>query len=749
MSFEQTFFGPGNRLRWEAIQSGALSQDTRDRLGPFLDELRVNSNVFTLPRVLDDGRVQWYILCDSARSARIARDQLLAFLGPSYSSFDGRPAVLDPNDSIDAAVLDRYGRNVFRLDLPQRDLRDRARERLALMVNLRKERPQLASAHPRPVGRLLRDFEYALLTGNDDEARALVGQVKSEGHLSATNILFLEVRRLAASRHWDAIMALPELDGLVSMPRPKRVTEALVQAIYETRLRDCERAGRPEEAVARFRAEIYPRFQELYKSRATLKGDAVDASFILAAGAAAPPRTTLVSEVLDVWAPATPEGTYLATLARFVPGRQDVHENPLSIAKRAFADAEVDEAFALATPLPPSFERTALLLRCARDIGTISAARVALGSIDLLKPSDHDRLGRSGPLVRIKEALDRFRAEEEVPREVVASDDLPSDWSTWLKRLMDPQPWTGAVSAAETGAREWDFEALVSDHSAVDDLARLLLEVPTGWGTAALRDSLPYVLEFCVRAGAERRLKPVYESLFLLIATDEQMSLPQVAALLAVVDVRLHLGVSSHEYSDITRQLAIAIRAVSSPAIAEVALNAIEVLVNSMCPSESDRQGFVAEVGSVFQRWRRRIGRDQIVLLQLIAEEVGVPLEMHSEGSEQETGGQTEWATLRGLRVALYSLQESALRRAVTVLSSLCPEVRVDAHQDHVGSQALKAASSGADIFVIATAAAKHAATTFIEANRPKHLTTLYARGQGSSSLLEALRSYLKAGVRL
>jgi hypothetical protein len=221
------------------------------------------------------------------------------------------------------------------------------------------------------------------------------------------------------------------------------------------------------------------------------------------------------------------------------------------------------------------------------------------------------------------------------------------------------------------------------------------------------------------------------------------MSLPQVAALLAIVDVRLQLGVSKSEYSDATRQLALAIRAVNSPSIAEVALNAIEVLVNSMCPSESDRQVFVAEVASIFQRWHRRISHDQMMLLRVLGEEVGVPLELQIGTPEQVADGESEWATLRGLRVAFYSLQESALRRAVTVLTALCPGVRADTHQDHVGSQALKAASHGADVFVIATAAAKHAATTFIEANRPKHLTTLYARGQGSSSLLAALRAYV------
>ena len=42
MSFETTFFGPGNRLRWDAIRSGELPKDAQDRLGPFLDELELS-----------------------------------------------------------------------------------------------------------------------------------------------------------------------------------------------------------------------------------------------------------------------------------------------------------------------------------------------------------------------------------------------------------------------------------------------------------------------------------------------------------------------------------------------------------------------------------------------------------------------------------------------------------------------------------------------------------------------------------
>jgi hypothetical protein len=447
--------------------------------------------------------------------------------------------------------------------------------------------------------------------------------------------------------------------------------------------------------------------------------------------------------VLQEYPPESPEREYLAALAQLVSGRQRVGQDLLAMAKQAFAEAEIDEAFALALRLPSSFDRAALLLRSARDIGTLSAARVALESVDALETPERARLDRNASLTRIRESLEDLRSSHDEPAGSVVAEVLPSDWSTWLKRLKDSRPWAGAVSAAEIGAREWGPESLASDPAAVEALAVQFLEVETDWGITALRDSVPYLLEFCMKAGTDRRFKSLYESLFLIIATDDQVSLSQIAALLKVVEVRLQLGLNADEYGDAIRQLAAAMKGVNTPAIAPIALDAIEILVNSVCPGESDRQAFVAEVASIFQRWFRRIRHDQMALLRVLATELGVPLAVHIETSEQAPGAETEWAGVRGMRVSLYSLQESALRRAALVLAQICPEVRTDTHHDHVGSQSLRAAANAADIFVLATASAKHAATTFIEANRPRKLVTLYARGQGSSSLLEALREYL------
>ena len=748
MTFEETFFGPGNRLRWDAIQAGSLPRDVQDRLDPFLDDLRRNPEVLVLPRVRDSGQVQWYILCSSPRAARNARDEVRAFLGPSYCDSSNQFERLDQNDSVEASVLARCGSNAFRLDVSEHAILDIARERLRLLIRLRGERPARHARRLRAVGRVLRDFEYALLMRDETAARGLIDELRSSGHLGAANLLFLEVRCLAVGGYGDAILALPELDALIAMPRPRRVTEALIGAVYRSCLQQFEVGRHASDAIGYFRSDILPRFRDLYRSRAGLAGYEVDVSFLLADLASAPDRLVAAEAVLERYPPGSSHREYLTILAALGEAPVRLPESDiLAAARAAFGEAAIDRAYSLVAVLPPSFERTALLIRCARDMGTLSAAQVALESVEGLSEDGRSRLAHNAVLARIVGSLKQLSAAG-VSAALTDSAvvELPTTWAMWLTRLTLPESWSSAVSVAETASREWSVDNFARDPLAVQEVADLLLRDRASWGQEALRDALPYFLTFCLRSGLDPRLKVVFESLFFVIAVDDQVSLPQVSVLLKVVDVRLQLGVTVADYRELLGQLTSAINAVDTPSVATIALEAIEIVVNAACPAPSERQGFVVAIAGLFRRWYRRVDRADIVLLQYLAEELGVAEAVtQPEAVQDKPQLQSEWNTLDGKKVALYSLQESALRRAALVVRELCPGVRVNTFHDHVGgSPALRNASATADVFVLATAAAKHAATTFIESHRPSGACTLYARGQGSASLVAALRERLQ-----
>lgn len=740
MSFETGFFGPGNRLRWEAIQARSLPVEAQQRLGPFLEGLERNPEILVLPRVLEDGRVQWYVMSRSSRLARIARDEVRAFLGPTYSDFEGRLSVLNPSDPVEATVLTHYGRNAFRVEIPDRQLFDAARDRLQLYMQVRAERPSRYGQRVRAVGRILRDFEYALLSNQESVASDCIEELRLSGHLSATNLLFLDIRRLGVGRHWDAILARPELEALLAMVRPRRVSETLIRAVYSTHLKEFEEGNRVAEAVSRFGGEIATRYGDLYRTRANLSGFDVDASFLMAAAVSNPARPEVAAPILASYASTSAEYSYLHKLAEQIPVVSHTKRTaPLQEARDCFAEGDIDNAFQLATSLPGSFNRTALLLRCAREMGTLSAAQLALESINGLPDQDRTQVENHIFLVRIRDSLRDLSAEKTVQHRI------PATWIEWLERLAGQEPWKAALAVAETGAREWSIDDVLRVPTTVGQIADLFLSERPEWGQVALRDALPYVVEFFVSGSPTPRLKPVYENLFLTVALDPQISLPQVAALVRIAEARLQLGVSNVEYVEILGHLARAILAVESPAVADIALDALEVVINAPAPVPDERQQFALRVIAVFHRWHTRVDAERFAVLRSLAKELGVLSAIPSSGpTVGSAGADSKWGFLTGRRIAMYSLQESALRRATQVVTELCPGVRVDGFHDHVGgSPALRNAATTADIFVLATAAAKHAATTFIESRRPKDSITLYSRGQGSSSLVQALREYL------
>jgi hypothetical protein len=749
VSFEEAFFGPGNRLRWEAIRTGSIGRDVQSRLGPFLDELAREPELLVLPRVReDDGRVQWYVLCASERIARVARDELRAFLGPSYSDFEGRPTPLDASDPVEVAVLGRCGseNSAFRLEVPERDLLNAARERLLTLIRLRDERPPRAARHPRAVGRILRDFEYGLIAGDAETTAGCIHELRAAGQLGATNLLFLEVRRLAALGQWAAILALPELTSLLTMPRPRRVTEALMRAVYAVHLREFEDGERASEALARFRTDVLTQYGELFRAHAGLSGYEVDASFLFASAASEPPRYELAQRILRQHPPGTAGRSYLAAVAALTPGPAPAQISArLSEAQEAFARADVDRAYEIASRLPPSFEACVLLLRCARDMETLAAARVALASVDALSDRQRRQVAEHAVLGRFLEPLRTLAVPASLSGPAPPPSEIPSSWAAWLQRLRGSEPWKSAVTVAEAAAREWNLDSLASDGEAIARTAELIIWDRPPWGQAVLRDALPHVVEFFLSKGADARLRPIYENLFLLIAVDDHVSLPQTATLLRVTEARLQLGVSNTQYREIVHQLISVLEAAESPSVADVALDAVDVLASEVCPEAKERDEFVARVATIFHRWYRRIDTSQWALLRRLADELHIPDAIGEQPVVEDAADTVSlWRTLERKRVALYSLREPVLRRVQSTLLELCPHIRVEVFSDRVGgSPALRTAAATADIFVLATAAAKHAATVYIEANRPKSHVTLYARGQGSASLLDAIREFL------
>lgn len=231
-SFLAAFFGPGNSVSLTEGPTSPLGQ----WLAPFLQVARRRSDVpVVLPRrtpAQPDRRLAYVIAWDRAHATLVA-ELLTAFVGPTYSYFNGLPATLDPDDSVERAILDLVGPDTtFVLRSPTTEHEGGAWRALRQMQSTIERRPVRNWHIPKPVGRLLGEFEVALAAGDNTASATVLEQLAATGGLGGANLNNLHIKRLARLGRDDELLGLPTLADVVATDPPTPVRDAIFAALY-------------------------------------------------------------------------------------------------------------------------------------------------------------------------------------------------------------------------------------------------------------------------------------------------------------------------------------------------------------------------------------------------------------------------------------------------------------------------------------------------------------------------------------
>lgn len=232
--FLDRFFGPPNEV-WPGC---APSHSSATYLAPMLAALparderplvlpRVGGQIAGQPRVA----AATYVICWGPAHAERIRHLLGASVAHNWAPFPGRTAELDRDDPIDAAVIDLVGPNTTYILRPPDQQRHAGMWRaLRRMIQALSEMPRRSIALPRPVGRILNDFELALASGQAEESLRLLDELEHAGGLSLENQTFLAIRRLSRLGQDDAVLAHPSLATIVMAEPPTAVRDAVLSA---------------------------------------------------------------------------------------------------------------------------------------------------------------------------------------------------------------------------------------------------------------------------------------------------------------------------------------------------------------------------------------------------------------------------------------------------------------------------------------------------------------------------------------
>jgi hypothetical protein len=176
----------------------------------------------------------------------------------------------------------------------------------------------------------------------------------------------------------------------------------------------------------------------------------------------------------------------------------------------------------------------------------------------------------------------------------------------------------------------------------------------------------------------------------------------------------------------------------------DIVLDFADRLVLAACPDESARTDAAIALLEPLHRNQRRLASEDAALARQLSDELAVPLEWLDTAEDDV---EFTLADVSPLSVLLYSLDEAVLARSADQLYKQSARIKVVTSHDKVGTDSLKQKARNADVIVIATRCAKHAATGFIAENSGRNARTVYADGSGSASLLRAavkgIRGYL------
>jgi hypothetical protein len=316
---------------------------------------------------------------------------------------------------------------------------------------------------------------------------------------------------------------------------------------------------------------------------------------------------------------------------------------------------------------------------------------------------------------------------------------LPTSWFAWLEALPDPR-FENAVSVADEGVTQWPAAQMTTPQA--DSLAEALLRVGLADNLSSRRlvQSLPALVRWAKEDPSYPRpaLAGTYEALLQLFDLIERRGSAERDAAADLFEAILRLGLSKEGYRRLLGDFGKLIEEGAGLASVYWLIDVASAVLEHPAPDTNTRLILLNRILDSFQGLLSSLSPGQRAAYRLIAS--GAQWPELPEPLEPVVAAKLR--SLEGQSIAIYTLTESSGRQAEKALRNLVPSLKIELAHDHVASPRLVRLARDSDIFVLATASAKHAATDCIAANRRKRAPPLYASGRGFSSIVRAVEEF-------
>lgn len=700
------------------IDLDRLPQEVASLVGHLLARARSDDRPRTILPARVSGESRWYGIAQSAPEGRNLREEMKSWLGPPVGRHVAQVSP-DSSDELDRIALELAGGEGVALvvRIAPKYLRA-AREAMQQLLSLWEAAPPRQHAVPRPVGRVLRDFYDAILVRDRGAAENALDEIRSRGLLTPTNVRFLLVELLGVLGTPTELRDDARLAHISMVSRPPRVTDTLARAADALFI--APQTITDHASVLRIARDIEDCWPGLVVHPAQVRSAESARCLGIVESIPDTPRTSVVSLLQRDWAADPVVAQVLEFLAPAVSTR--INADPLGL----IAVGELEEALAACERLPATIANVSAALLAAHELGLADCAGRALHLLDRLGAAEAETL-----LSRAVQA-DRVATLRKLAAETTTADG-------WLQWLHSP----GATAGRLDLLREWsltlqlDGSVLTPDY--VDALLIELIDALNDDRRAVVRDAIPVLLESLSHGDG---LRPEAVRLCIEIADVVLASgagSVERAVALDIMDRTFECGCTASEYKRLLDAVGEHFTEIGPRSIGFVA-DAISLVLDASVLDAGARDTLLARGFAAVLRSLERLDPTELLVLQHVFLAAGVPVEPFSEGEEALP------PRARSPRVVgIYSLEESAARRAASWISEMVTDVDVRLSHEHVNSDRLVSTVRSAEVMLVHTSKATHAATDAIATAALGYTPVVRVSGRGASALFREFVRWLSS----
>jgi len=720
------FFAAPNQ--WSPVAVGANPDDERALQVSWERHKRgtADRGVLLPFRASEEGPTAWFACAESPSILRALQDELRAFLGPSF--IEERPQDRSPDvaDAHAVPTIARAGWHAVRFDSANPKADATVLKMWRMYEELVDRRPRRPAYVPSTFHQLRASFDRALLARDEAGALAALAALRERFGVSAENRQFLEIRLQVAFERWDLVAANPLLPQLIRLQLPPETYGDVMEALYRARVHAVEGGGDLDALLERFQEEIVEQAQVLFTTRRTSRRPAVLKAFLLYELLQEKPQTSVCERLLG----ELPLGAFGKSdaavrercgLAASSPGIEE--------ARNSLNAEQFDRAWDLFWAASDSVDALRGLIACAREAEDPAKTAAVLARLDAA-----DAAIRREVEEKSVTRLTKLRSGYHAPPPITA---LAAQFTR-----LPGEPEERYVQRWAEYARSADVAFVLAQRDQVGAAIDRLMEL-TLYEQALFE-----------------RVYPAWHELFVERAEPS----PQwVRLYLVMLEALKERDVFQRTDQELIHQLLVAIvesgddesyrRAVNtvesvfennrSPRALSWALDVCDSLAQRRVRDVDAQMRLLAQVIQACQEYASRLDSLQLQQLRLLVAEAKLP-PITLPSTAPPDSSEEKGVVVTACRVAIYSLDESATRRAAEILKSLYPIWVIDTNADHVCSNKLKALAKSADVFVFAWRCSKHAAFDCVKSNSRKE-NLVMARGVGTSSLVKAAIEFLQS----